>query len=165
MTRLTIFFDPHCGLCSRFRQWMERQHSYLVLDFVPYDSETARKRLPELAAMNPEREIVVLADDGSVWQGPGAWVTCLWALHGWRHWAQRLASPALLPLASKVCHLVSENRMAISHLLGLKEDVALAGELERMPAGDCDIGMIRPRGPGRRAMAAAKEAATGRRAP
>ncbi len=98
------------------------------LEFLPYDSEEALRRLPELARMNPGREIVVMSDAGEVWQGAGAWVTCLWVLPGWRAWAKRLASPVLLPVAGNVCHLISQNRLGLSNLLALRSDEELARE-------------------------------------
>jgi hypothetical protein len=42
---------------------------------------------------------------------------CLWALREYREWSQRLAHPALLPLARRACELVSENRHKISRWL------------------------------------------------
>ncbi|NNM31403.1 MAG: hypothetical protein HKO57_17960, partial [Akkermansiaceae bacterium] len=64
-----------------------------------------------------------------------AWVTCLWALTEWRDWARRLASPVLLPLAARICHLVSDNRLTISQALRLKGDAALAEEVALVAGG------------------------------
>ena len=61
MHTLTIFYDAHCGLCGGFRRWMRAQESTVQLEFLAYDSEEARRRLPELEMMNPEREIVVMS--------------------------------------------------------------------------------------------------------
>ncbi len=39
---------------------------------------------------------------------------CLYALRDYREWSQRLAHPALLPWARRVCELLSENRFRVS---------------------------------------------------
>lgn len=143
MKRLIIFYDPQCGLCGRFRRWMLGQESYLQLEFVPYDGAQARRLLPEIVHLGADREIVVMNEEGEIWQGPGAWVTCLWALREGRAWARRLASPALLPLAGKVCHLISANRLTLSRVMGLKgeEDLAEActGQPEHCVDGTCRL--------------------------
>ena len=144
MHTLTIFYDAHCGLCGGFRRWMRTQVSAVHLEFLPFDSDEALRRLPELAGMEPEREIVVMSDEGAVWQGAGAWVVCLWALRDWRGWAKRLASPMLLPVAGNVCQLISQNRIGMSRLLALRIDVELprktGGTVVTCEEGRCGIG-------------------------
>jgi hypothetical protein len=39
---------------------------------------------------------------------------CLYALRDYREWSHRLAHPALLPWAGRVCELLSENRLWVS---------------------------------------------------
>lgn len=144
MHTLTIFYDRHCGLCSSFRRWMCSQDSTVRFEFLPDDSEEALRRLPELKALGAAREVVVMSDTGEVWQGAGAWVTCLWVLRDWRAWAKRLASPVLLPVAGNVCHLISQNRLGLSKLLALRSDEALArecaGAAEACREGVCGVG-------------------------
>jgi len=122
MNTLTIFYDARCGLCSRFRRWMLDQAAYVSLQFLPYDSPQALRLCPALPSLRADQEIVVMADDGSLWQGTGAWVTCLWALYDFREWSLRLASPTLQPIARKVVHWISTNRITLSRLLRLHSD-------------------------------------------
>lgn len=129
MTTLTIFYDARCGVCSRFRRWMLEQPAYVRLNFVPYDSPQARQLCPDLPNLRADQEIVVMGDDGSLWQGAAAWVTCLWALRDYREWSLRLATPAMLGLARKVVHWISSNRISLSNLLRLKGDDALLAEV------------------------------------
>lgn len=131
MKALTLFYDPQCGLCRSFRQWMLGQDSHCRLEFVAYDSALARRLLPEIVNMEADREIVVMNDEGDIWQGPEAWVVSLWVLRKWRRWAERMASPALLPLAARICHLISARRMTLSRLLALKADEDVWAECER----------------------------------
>lgn len=122
MNTLTIFHDPECGLCCNFKKWLGAQKSYPNLEFLPYQSKQARERFPLLEELNAGNEIVVLADDGRWWQGPSAWLTCLWTLKRYRDWSYRLATPALLPAVEKLCHLLSEKRLDLSQLLRLKPE-------------------------------------------
>lgn len=120
MKTLTIFYDPDCGLCASFQKWLLTQENYLSLEFIPYNSDRARARLPIIDDLNAGGEIVVMADDGRWWQGPSAWLTCLWSLRRYREWSFRLATPSLLPTVERLCHLLSENRLEVSRLLKLK---------------------------------------------
>ncbi|WP_395741919.1 thiol-disulfide oxidoreductase DCC family protein [Prosthecobacter sp.] len=126
---LTLFYDAHCGVCSRFRRWMLEQPAYVRLNFVPYDSPQALRLCPDLRHLRADEEIVVMGDDGSLWQGAAAWVTCLWALRDYREWSLRLATPGMLGLARKVVHWISSNRISLSALLRLKGDDALRAEV------------------------------------
>ena len=56
----------------------------------------------------------MVSDEGGVYRGPQAWIMCLYALRDYREWSQRLAHPALLPWARRVCELLSENRFRVS---------------------------------------------------
>ncbi len=120
MKTLTIFYDSNCGLCINFKRWLSAQQSDLALRFLPYNSDQARACLPIIDNLNAGDKIVVMADDGRWWQGPSAWLTCLWALKNYREWSFRLANPVLLPLVEKLCHSLSENRLQISQLLKLE---------------------------------------------
>ena len=144
MKALTIFYDSNCGLCRAFKQWMLGQFSHCRLEFVPYTSNLAKRLLPEIVNMDAGREIIVMNDEGDIWQGPEAWVVCLWVLKKWRGWAERMAAPALLPLAAKVCHLVSANRLTLSKLLALKVDAEVAAVCEEKVecgGGSCGVGV------------------------
>ncbi len=136
MNTLTIFYDARCGLCSRFRRWMLEQPAHVRLEFLPYDSAQARTRCPELPDLRADQEIVVMGDDGSLWQGAGAWVTCLWALRDYREWSMRLATPAMQGIARKVVHWVSSNRISLSRLMRLRGDEALKAEVAEVACKD-----------------------------
>lgn len=122
MNTLTIFHDPDCGLCAQFKRWLISQDSYPDLQFIPYNSAQARARLPIIDDLDAGGEIIVIADDGRWWQGPSAWLICLWALKRYREWSYRLATPSLMPTVERLCHLLSENRLQVSQLLQLKPE-------------------------------------------
>lgn len=140
MNTLTVFYDPHCGLCARFREWLERQPKRLPVEFLGYASEEAGRRFPGLMEHGADREVIVLADDGRWWQGAGAWLTCLWATIGYHDWSYRLATPLLQPLVRKAVHLVSENRLTLSRLVGLETDESVAETIRSLPEPACADG-------------------------
>ena len=143
MKTLTIFYDPRCGLCARFRLWLEHQPRRVETEFLGYDSPEAARKFPGLAAIGADRDVVVLADDGRWWQGSAAWITCLWATIPYRDWAFRLASPALQPFVKKAVHLLSQNRLTLSRLMSLRRDEDLATAIGSIPEPDCADGICR----------------------
>lgn len=137
MKTLTIFYDPRCGLCVKFRAWLEAQPKRVAVEFLAYDSTEAAERFPGLAEMGADREVVVLADDGRWWQGRAAWLTCLWTTIRYYEWAFRLAAPGFQPLVKKAVHLLSENRLTLSALMKLRTDAELARALAAIPEPRC----------------------------
>ncbi|MEU6057537.1 DCC1-like thiol-disulfide oxidoreductase family protein [Streptomyces sp. NPDC047097] len=97
--RLTVLYDARCPLCVQLRGWLARQRQRVPLDFVPAGSAEARHRFPRLDHRATLEEITVIGDAGQVYRSEAAWITCLWALDGYRATAHRLATPAGLPLA------------------------------------------------------------------
>lgn len=141
MKTLTIFYDPRCGLCAKFRTWLEAQAKQVRVEFLAYDSAEAAVRFPGLPELGADRDVVVLADDGRWWQGDAAWLTCLWTTIQYRGWSFRLASPIFQPLVKKAVHLISENRLTLSRLMKLPADAALADALRKMPEPQCRTGV------------------------
>lgn len=137
MNTLTIFYDPHCGLCAQFRQWLENQPKRVPVEFLGYDTAEAERRFPGLKERGANREVVVLADDGRWWQGAGAWLTCLWATIGYHDLSYRLASPSLRPFVRNLVHLVSTNRLSLSRLMRLRADETFADTLRALPDAAC----------------------------
>jgi len=117
MKRLYVFYDGECGLCRRCREWLMRQPAYLELIFHPFQSDEAKKLCPNLPRFQPDQQLILLSDEGGIYQGENAWLMCLYALRDYRAWSLRLAAPALKPLAQRICMLVSHNRLSISNAL------------------------------------------------
>jgi predicted DCC family thiol-disulfide oxidoreductase YuxK len=117
MRELTVLFDPGCELCRCARAWLEEQPAYVPLAFLPAGGPEALRRFPALSAGETLGELTVVSDDGCVWRGDAAWITCLWALRRHRAWALRLASPAARPLARAFFRQVSERRHSLSRFL------------------------------------------------
>jgi len=136
ITQLTIFYDGQCGLCCGFRDWLMKQHTYLTLRFVPYLSDEARRIFPEIDRYDPEEELVVVSDEGGIYQGADSWIMCLWATRGHRAWAERLSTTALKPMVRRVCHAVSGNRHHLSKLFGAPPTTLAIGQAMRQLDAD-----------------------------
>ena len=117
MQRLYIFYDGECGLCRRCREWLANQPAYLELIFHPFQSDEARRVCPGLPRFQPDEQLIVLSDEGAVYAGEAAWLMCLYALREYRGWSEKLAAPALRPLARRICLLVSHHRLKLSQTL------------------------------------------------
>jgi predicted DCC family thiol-disulfide oxidoreductase YuxK len=129
LSSLTILYDDACGFCCECAAWFEQQQHEIQATFVPRFSEQgqllmgvvkstrAAKRRPPV-----EDELLVIDDRGGVYEGPQAFILCLWALTEYRSWSVRLATPRLMPLARRFFIGLSKNRKMLSALLGLQGD-------------------------------------------
>ena len=140
MNHLIAFYDIHCGMCCACKRWIQNEPAYIPISFVSYQSEKAHRIFPDIDSYNPAGEILVMADDGALYRGGKGWIMCLYALVEYREWAMRLAQPALLPMAKKVCHAVSNNRHALSKLFRDRGDADLGHEPEGLKANLCTDG-------------------------
>ncbi len=140
MKTLYVLFDQECGLCQQCRQWLDGQPAFVELRFLPLQSPEIASRFPGVERFSPREQLVVVSDEGAVYQGSHAWIMCLWALREYREWSQRLASPALLPWARRACELVSANRLSLSAWFGGRTDEEIGGELEKPRVGSCQEG-------------------------
>ncbi len=137
MKTLYVLFDSQCALCRQCRRWLERQPAFLELRFLPLQSEAVPCMFPGIEHFQPREQLVVISDEGAVYQGSHAWIMCLYALREYREWSQRLATPALLPWARRVCELVSDNRLSVSRWFRTLDDKQLGGELAAQRLSPC----------------------------
>jgi predicted DCC family thiol-disulfide oxidoreductase YuxK len=119
MSRLTVLYDPLCGLCRRAHGWLAEQPKLIELIFVPCASDEAKKRYPQLDHALTQKDLTVVSDQGAVYFGPKAWLMVLWALTRYREWSYRLSAPDLLPTTRRVVSVISQNRYQISRAAGL----------------------------------------------
>ena len=137
MNRLTLLYDARCGFCVTCRHWLGEQPKFIEMDFVPARSAESARRFPGLENPDEPEELVVVADTGEIWKGTKAWLMSLWALVEYREWAERLSSPALMPLARGLFAMVGSQRKKISGLLGLKGEEEVIEELGRVHVPRC----------------------------
>lgn len=135
MRSLTVLYDPDCGLCGRVAAWLATQPKWIPLRVLP--STMAARLHPELEAMKPGEELIAVSDEGGIYRGDHAWLTCLYALKRYRSLARRLSRPALLPFARQAFKFVSSNRRGISSWLEMLNDTEIEAELRQIPAPRC----------------------------
>ncbi len=129
MKTLYVLYDDDCALCRRCRRWLDAQPAFIELRFLPLGAAETACRFPGIEQFHPREQLLVVSDEGAVYQGSYAWIMCLYALREYREWSQRLASPLLLPWAQRVCELVSENRLSLSAWLRGLDDTRLSEQL------------------------------------
>jgi predicted DCC family thiol-disulfide oxidoreductase YuxK len=136
--RLYVLYDSRCGVCSRLRSWIQLRAAFVSYDFVPAGSERARRLFPELPHDTQASELVIVTDQGAVYDHDAAWILCLWGLRDYRAWSHRFAHGPLRPLARAAWDFLSTNRAQLAAMLSMRSDDDVARELERRSAG-CDV--------------------------
>ncbi|HYE98634.1 MAG TPA: DCC1-like thiol-disulfide oxidoreductase family protein [Planctomycetota bacterium] len=138
MNKLTVLYDAGCGFCVKCRWWLEMQPKLLPLEMMPAGGPDARARFPELDAPGFKDELVAIDDQGGVYRGTDAWLMCLWALEDYREWAERLASPALRPLARGAFAVLSAGRKKMSKWFAMAPEEEIAATLARAEPPRCE---------------------------
>ncbi len=135
MNAYTVFYDSDCAFCVRCRHWLRTQYALVPLKFVPMKVGMQDARLKSL--WKADAELIVLGPAGEVFQGPNAFLVCLWALDAFREWSFRLSGPTLKPFARAAFAKISKNRHQFSEWLR-NPDGDLAAELATQPHEGCD---------------------------
>lgn len=137
MNKLYVLYDANCAFCCRCRQWLTNQPAYLEFDFIPARSAEAACRFPGVEQFGVLDELTVIGDDGAVYQGPNAFIMCLYALTEYRAWSLQLARPALLPFARNAFDFITHIRTAFSKWLKRASEEELAQALGSIPPAHC----------------------------
>ncbi len=127
---IEVFYDGRCGMCCTFHEWVNQQRRAFAVRFISYQSEEAARVFPDLESLDPAREMVVRTWEGDVFGGAEAWIWCLYSCVGYRKVAQHLCGPVMLPMAVKVCRLISESRQGLSQLFFRKKNREVLEVLE-----------------------------------
>lgn len=129
---ITILYDEACGFCCECAAWLDTKPTSIDVRIVARGSvegnrlrarAKAQKQACVLAASDDD-ELLVIDDHDRVYEGPAAFIMCLWALPEWEHWAERLAQPGWQPYARRLFIAVSKNRSKIAWLLGQEPDTS-----------------------------------------
>lgn len=137
MRKLYVLYDEDCGFCRRVQRWLIEQRQYVTLIPLARQSIAARQMFAPVIDSAGDDEMVVVSDTGQVWRGTHAYLVCMWALRRTRKWSYRLARPSLRPLVRGAFATLARNRLALSKLLGVSNDRALADELRRREPPRC----------------------------
>jgi predicted DCC family thiol-disulfide oxidoreductase YuxK len=138
MNALTVLYDGSCGFCVECARWLHSQKQLLRLELLSSSTILARTRYPTLLGPGSAEELVVVDDDGGVYRGTHAWIMCLWALRDYRSAAEKLARPALLPLARAAFALISRSRKPLSRWFDLAGENEVASAVKRVEPASCE---------------------------
>jgi predicted DCC family thiol-disulfide oxidoreductase YuxK len=75
MKCLYVLYDQECSLCTACGRWLMRQAAYIQLRFIPLQSPEIAQRFPGLKewdALDLREKLVVVNDEGAVYQGQHA---------------------------------------------------------------------------------------------
>jgi predicted DCC family thiol-disulfide oxidoreductase YuxK len=138
MKKLFVLYDPACAFCRSCRRWLEAQPAYVELCFFPIHSAETECRFPGIEKFAVANDLTVVGDDGAVYQGPHAFILCLYALVDFREWSLRLARPELLPFARQFFDFISNHRATFSRWMRERSDEELAMRLRNAPPPSCE---------------------------
>jgi predicted DCC family thiol-disulfide oxidoreductase YuxK len=137
MTKLFVLYDAQCSFCLRCRQWVAAQPTFLTLAFIPFQSPELIARFEGIESFRSKGQLLVVGDDGAVYQGPNAFIMLLYALMDYREWSARLATPALIPFAAQALDLLSSGRQNVLRWLSCLNDGQLLDVLRRQAPPAC----------------------------
>lgn len=115
-TRIVVLYDDRCAFCVRCAEWLASEPALVAVELLPCGSERARLRFGEVPGLGDD--LLVVADTGDAWSGPGAFVVCLWALARWRPYAFLLAAPELAWLSRRFFTQVARRRHWLASMMG-----------------------------------------------
>lgn len=124
MKTLTVLYDAQCDICRFSRRWLEQQPKHVEMAYVPAGSREARSLFPTLDHAATLGELTVIADDGALWRGHAAWLTCLWAVQSTRGWSLALARDGRVELARRAFDALSRNRDSLRPIASILEAVS-----------------------------------------
>jgi predicted DCC family thiol-disulfide oxidoreductase YuxK len=80
MNKLYILYDAQDSLCSRCREWMGAEPALVPLEFIPYQAPELTAKFEHIGAYVAMNRLLAVSDEGAVYEGPQAFVMCLYAL-------------------------------------------------------------------------------------
>jgi len=137
MTKMFILYDAQCPFCLRCRQWLGAQKTYPEMEFVPFQSPELIARFEGIESFRENHGLLVVGDDGAVYQGPNAFVILLHSLKNYRECAIRMAEGDLMPLAARYFDLLTSGRKGISEWLSRLDNEELVEVLRKQPPPIC----------------------------
>jgi predicted DCC family thiol-disulfide oxidoreductase YuxK len=135
---IEVYYDGRCGMCCSFHEWVNEQQRAFAVRFVAYQSPRAEEWFPGVNELEPDREMVVRTDDGTVYRGAEGWVLCLLSCMRYQGVARRLVSPVLMPVAKKTCYALAARRRGLSKIFFRNKDREVAVELHRISGLGCE---------------------------
>ena len=80
MKCLYVLYDQECSLCLSCGRWLMRQAAFIQLRFIPLQSPRSPSDFRDSRSgtgLDLREKLVVVSDEGAVYQGQYAWIMCL----------------------------------------------------------------------------------------
>lgn len=114
-----LVYDGKCGLCRATVPWLHERAIPGSLEFVDCRSPERLRLLPQVEEERCLRAVLLALPDGRILEGEEAIPEILDRTRRWRWMSRALRLPGVDRLSSPAYRWVAQNRMALSHLLGV----------------------------------------------
>jgi len=111
--RAVILFDGVCALCNTGADWIRARDRRGRFEFLPYQSEEARRRFPGLDPARLAEAMHVVFPDGTVRAGVDAAPWIFGELSGWSWLARLLELPGVRQAARPAYAWLARRRLRI----------------------------------------------------
>jgi predicted DCC family thiol-disulfide oxidoreductase YuxK len=125
--RYTVLYDGNCRICTGQVRLIERYNDAGLLELLDMNSAEAQARFPQVSPADAQRELHLVAPDGSLYRGASAVRETLLRLPSLRGLGELLRIPGAMLIANPVYAFVARNR----YLLG--------GRNEQCDDGTCSL--------------------------
>jgi len=116
--RAVILFDGVCGLCNTGADWIRARDRRGRFEFLPYQSEEAQSRFPDLDPARLAEAMHVVFPDGTVRAGVDAAPWIFGELSGWSWLARLLELPGVRQAARPAYAWLARRRLKITATSG-----------------------------------------------
>ncbi|NWF81592.1 MAG: DUF393 domain-containing protein [Chloroflexi bacterium] len=124
--RYTVLYDGACRICTSQVELLAGYNDDDLIELLDMNSAEARARFPQVTPEDAQRELHVVAPDGTLYRGAEAVRETLLRLPSLRGLGELLRLPGAMSLARPLYAWVARNR----YLLG--------GQTERCADGTCN---------------------------
>ncbi|MCU0495341.1 MAG: DUF393 domain-containing protein [Chloroflexaceae bacterium] len=134
-TPYALLYDGRCRFCTSQSENIARyddEHKIALLDL---NDPAVRARFPQITPEDAQREMHLVAPDGTIYRGAAAVRQALLLLPALRGLGELMRIPGIMNIANPVYAFVARNR----YLLG--------GRTDTCDDGTCDIALGRPTQP------------------
>ncbi|MGQ9926157.1 MAG: thiol-disulfide oxidoreductase DCC family protein [Chloroflexaceae bacterium] len=127
MPRYTLLYDGGCRICTGQIGWIEAYNDGGWIEVLDMRSPEARARFPHVTPEDAQREVHLVAPDGTLYRGADAVRETLLRLPGLRGLGELMRLPGAMLFARPVYACVAQNR----YLLGGRTDTCDDGTCQR----------------------------------
>jgi predicted DCC family thiol-disulfide oxidoreductase YuxK len=127
MTRYTMLYDGNCRICTGQAQTVAAYNDDGLIEVLDMNSAEARARFPQITPAMAQRELHLVAPDGSLYRGAEAVRATLLCLPSLRGLGELMGLPGAMSFARPVYAWVARNR----YLFGGQPENCTDGACER----------------------------------